>query len=424
MFPVQRKNLLDLLSPLFLSILLPLSLALQVNASETENDKLQFSGFATLGMVTSDSDQYGYRKSVSSDGAVFSGDLDFKQHSLLGFQAGWSISPKFDAVYQGVLRDLPESSFDRFTTLAFLRYEIDAHWSVRVGRTAPDIFLLTEYRDVDFSYIWATAPNEVYGIVPYRSIDGIDVTYSGRSLGGLFTAKLFTGSSEGEISDNSILETIKIKNVMGIALSFDNFDWIVHAKHSQVTIDNEPKSNAFLFNSINQVPDFLWPNSNEFAQSLLMAGEDVSYSSISGQYQWQRWLASAEWSQIKSKSAVLPKITSAYAALSYEMNAHQFYSVYAVTDSSTYVFDEPGVNEVVLGELIYGINEAMNFYSPNQKTVSLGWRYDISSNTAASFQWNYTKLDKSGTTLWLSNPAQPKTSENISTFFLTLSVVF
>lgn len=424
MFPVQRKNLLDLLSPLFLSILLPLSLALQVNASETENDKLQFSGFATLGMVTSDSDQYGYRKSVSSDGAVFSGDLDFKQHSLLGFQADWSISPKFDAVYQGVLRDLPESSFDRFTTLAFLRYEIDAHWSVRVGRTAPDIFLLTEYRDVDFSYIWATAPNEVYGIVPYRSIDGIDVTYSGRSLGGLFTAKLFTGSSEGEISDNSILETIKIKNVMGIALSFDNFDWIVHAKHSQVTIDNEPKSNAFLFNSINQVPDFLWPNSNEFAQSLLMAGEDVSYSSISGQYQWQRWLASAEWSQIKSKSAVLPKITSAYAALSYEMNAHQFYSVYAVTDSSTYVFDEPGVNEVVLGELIYGINEAMNFYSPNQKTVSLGWRYDISSNTAASFQWNYTKLDKSGTTLWLSNPAQPKTSENISTFFLTLSVVF
>jgi hypothetical protein len=424
MFPVQRKNLLDLLSPLFLSILLPLSLALQVNASETENDKLQFSGFATLGMVTSDSDQYGYRKSVSSDGAVFSGDLDFKQHSLLGFQADWSISPKFDAVYQGVLRDLPESSFDRFTTLAFLRYEIDAHWSVRVGRTAPDIFLLTEYRDVDFSYIWATAPNEVYGIVPYRSIDGIDVTYSGRSLGGLFTAKLFTGSSEGEISDNSILETIKIKNVMGIALSFDNFDWIVHAKHSQVTIDNEPKSNAFLFNSINQVPDFLWPNSNEFAQSLLMTGEDVSYSSISGQYQWQRWLASAEWSQIKSKSAVLPKITSAYAALSYEMNAHQFYSVYAVTDSSTYVFDEPGVNEVVLGELIYGINEAMNFYSPNQKTVSLGWRYDISSNTAASFQWNYTKLDKSGTTLWLSNPAQPKTSENISTFFLTLSVVF
>jgi len=422
MFPAQCKNLLDVLLPLFLSICL--FFASQVKANDLEKDKLQFRGFATLGMVYSDSDLYGYRKGVSSDGAVSSGDFDFKQHSLLGLQADWSISPKFDAVYQGVFRDLPESSFDRYTTLAFLRYEVDTHWSIRVGRTAPDIFLLTEYRDVDFSYIWATAPNEVYGIVPYRSIDGIDVTYSQRGLGGFFTSKLFTGSSEGEISDSSILETIKIKNITGIVLSFDHFNWIVHAKHSKVTIDNEPKSNAFLANSINQVPDFLWPNSSEFAQSILMSGEDVNYSSISGQYQWQRWLASAEWSQIKSKSAVLPKITSAYAALSYEVDAHQFYSIYAFTESSTYVFDEAGVNEAALRELIYGINEAMNFYSPDQKTVSLGWRYDISSNMAASFQWNYTKLDKSGTTLWLSKPDQPKTSENINTFFLTLSVVF
>jgi len=424
MFSVQCKKLLDLPVFLFLFLFPSLFLISPVKANDGTGDQLQFSGFATLGMVYSDSDQYGYRKGVSSDGAVSSDDIDFKQHSLLGLQVDWSISPKFDAVYQGVLRDLPESSFDRYTTLAFLRYEVDAHWSIRVGRTAPDIFLLTEYRDVDFSYIWATAPNEVYGIVPYRSIDGIDVTYSQRGLGGFFTSKLFTGSSEGEISDSSILETIKIKNIMGIVLSFDHFNWIVHAKHSKVTIDNEPKSNAFLANSINQVPDFLWPNSSEFAQSILMSGEDVNYSSISGQYQWQRWLASAEWSQIKSKSAVLPKITSAYAALSYEVDAHQFYSIYAFTESSTYVFDEAGVNEAALRELIYGINEAMNFYSPDQKTVSLGWRYDISSNMAASFQWNYTKLDKSGTTLWLSKPDQPKTSENINTFFLTLSVVF
>lgn len=420
MFPVQCKNLLDS----FLFTFIFLFFSFQINAGETANDKLQLSGFATLGMVYSDSEQYGYRKGVSSDGAVYSGDLDFKQHSLLGLQADWVISSSFDFVYQGVLRDLPEPSFDRYTTLAFLRYEVNAHWSIRVGRTAPDIFLLTEYRDVDFSYIWATAPNEVYGIVPYRSIDGLDITYSTRAFGGFFTSKLFAGSSEGEISDSSIIETIKIEDVVGLALSFDNFNWIIHAKHSQVTIASEPKSNALLAGAINQVPDFLWPDSQTFAQSILMIGEDVSYSSLSGQYQWQHWLASAEWSQINSDSVVLPKITSAYAALSYEMNAHQFYGIYAYTDSPTYVFDEQGVNEAVLGELIYAMTEALNFYSPNQKTLSLGWRYDINSSMAATFQWNHTKLDKSGTTLWLSNAQQPKTSEDINTLLLTLSMVF
>lgn len=393
-------------------------------ANETGNDKLQFSGFATLGAVISDSDHHGYRKNVGSDGAVYSGDIDFKQHSLLGLQANWNISPSFDAVYQGVLRDLVDPSFDRYTTLAFLRYEVNTNWSVRLGRTAPDIFLLTEYRDVDFSYVWATAPNEVYGIIPYRSIDGLDVTYQQRGLGGVFKTKLFTGSSEADISSSLVVERIKIEDIIGISLSFDHFDWIVQAKHSQVTIANEPQSNTFVIDIISQVPDFLWPNSEAFSESLLMTGEDVDYSSVSGQYQWKNWLASAELSRIASDSEVIPQIISGYAALSYQLNAHQFYGVYAFTDSNIYIFDEPGVNEVALEELIHGITGLMNFYSANQQTISLGWRWDITSYMASSLQWNYTQIEESGSVLWLNAGDQHNVAEDINTFLLTLSMVF
>jgi hypothetical protein len=417
MFPVQCKNLLGL----FLFIFFFVS---YTQASDGENDKLQFSGFATLGATFSDSDHHGYRKDVSSDKGVFSGDIDFKQQSLLGLQANWSISPNLDAVYQGVLRDLVEPSLDRYTTLAFLRYEVNAHWNIRVGRTAPDLFLLTEYRDVDFSYIWATAPNEVYGIIPYRSIDGVDVTYSERGLGGIFKTKLFTGSSEAEISGDSIIQEVKIEDIMGISFSFDHFNWIVHVKHSQVNIANEPLSNTYLAENISQVPDFLWPNSQSFAQSLLLKSKKVSYFSISGQYQWHNWLASAEVSQIKSKSDVIPKITSGYAALSYQLNAHQFYSIYAFTDSKNYVFNEPNVNEVALNELIQGTTMLMNFYSANQQTVSLGWRWDITNDIASSLQWNHTQVDETGSVLWLKKASQHNSEERINTFLLTLSMVF
>jgi len=393
-------------------------------ANEGGNDKFQFSGFATLGAVVSDSDHHGYRKTVNSDEAVYSGEIDFKQHSLLGLQADWNISSNFDFVYQGVLRDLPEPSFDRYTTLAFLRYEMNTNWSIRVGRTAPDIFLLTEYRDVDFSYIWATAPNEVYGIVPYRSIDGIDVTYNKRGFGGVFTGKLFTGSSETEISASSTTEKVKIEDVIGISLSFDHFNWVVHAKHSQVNIANEPESNAFLASGISQIPDFLWPNSQAFAQSILMKGQEVSYSSVSGQYQWQNWLASAELSQVDSESDVVPKINSGYAALSYQINSHQMYGIYAYTDSRIYDFNEPGVNEAALEEVIHATNSLMNFYAPNQDTISLGWRWDISNNIASSLQWNYTTLSEGGSTLWINKGESHDEAESINTFLFTLSMVF
>jgi len=393
-------------------------------ANEGGNDKFQFSGFATLGAVVSDSDHHGYRKTVNSDEAVYSGEIDFKQHSLLGLQADWNISSNFDFVYQGVLRDLPEPSFDRYTTLAFLRYEMNTNWSIRVGRTAPDIFLLTEYRDVDFSYIWATAPNEVYGIVPYRSIDGIDVTYNKRGFGGVFTGKLFTGSSETEISASSTTEKVKIEDVIGISLSFDHFNWVVHAKHSQVNIANEPESNALLASGISQIPDFLWPNSQAFAQSILMKGQEVSYSSVSGQYQWQNWLASAELSQVDSESDVVPKINSGYAALSYQINSHQMYGIYAYTDSRIYDFNEPGVNEAALEEVIHATNSLMNFYAPNQDTISLGWRWDISNNIASSLQWNYTTLSEGGSTLWINKGEGHDEAESINTFLFTLSMVF
>ena len=398
-------------------------------ANETGNatagEPLQFSAFATLGAVYSDSDHHGYRKSVGSNDAVYSGEIDFKQHTLLGLQIDWSISPNFDAVYQGVLRDLPEASLDKLTTLAFLRYDVNSNWSFRLGRTAPDLFLLTEYRDVDFSYIWATAPNEVYGIIPYRSIDGIDVTYSRRALGGVFKTKLFAGESDADIATSSVVIGVKIEDIIGISLSFDHFNWIVHAKRSQVQIANELRSNALLAATINEIPDFLWPNSQKFVLSLLMKGQEIDYSSLNGQYLWGNWLASAEMSLIKSASMVIPKITSGYAALSYQFNnAHQFYGIYALTESNNYVFDEPGVNQQVLEEVIHATSDLFNFYAPNQDTISLGWRWDITSYMASSLQWNYTSLKAAGSTLWLNKPNQHDVAENVNTFLLNLTMVY
>jgi hypothetical protein len=414
MILTQYKN------SLILSLLVSAS---AVAANETEDDKLKLSGFATLGAAYTDSEHHGYRKNVGSDSSVLTGEIDFKQHSLLGFQADWSISPSFDIVYQGVLRDLPKPSLDRYTTLAFLRYEVNMNWSVRVGRTAPDLFLLTEFRDIDFAYPWATAPSEVYGIIPFRSIDGIDVIYSQRGLNGTFKTKLFTGSGESEISGSSVVEQVNIEDVIGVSLSFDHFNWRVQAKRTQLTLANEPESNTLLIDYIHQVPDFLWPNSSIFTQSLLMTGKKVNYSSLSGEYHWRNWQVSTEWSQINSKSRVIPKITSGYTALSYKVNAHQFYSIYAFTKSKTYVFDEPGVDETLLGELIHSTIGLMNFYSANQQTISLGWRWDITNDMAASLQWNHTTLSEETSILWL-NQSDHNEAEKVNSFLLNLSMVF
>jgi len=420
MFPMQCKNLLDFL----LSISLPLLLSSAVIASELENEQLNFSGFATLGAVLSDSDHHGYRKDIGSDEGVYADEIGFKQHSLLGLQADWNISPSFDAVYQAVLRDLPNPSFDRYTTLAFLRYELNTNWSIRFGRTAPDLFLLTEYRDVDFAYIWATAPNEVYGIIPFRSIDGIDISHSKRLFGGVFKSKVFTGVGETEIASSEVVETLGFEDLLGLSLSFEHFNWLVKVKYTQSKIANEPASNTLLTEVISQLPDTLWPNSDGFSQALRVKGKAVQYASVSGQYQWQNWLASAELAQITSEAKAIPKLTSGYAALSHQINAHQFYGIYAFTESNNYFFNEVGVNEALLEELIDASVKALNFYAANQQTLSIGWRWDINSYMATSLQWNHSRIEEHSNTLWLDRPGQHGDKEKINVLLLTLNLVF
>ena len=155
----------------------------------------------------------------------------------------------------------------------------------------------------------------------------------------------------------------------------------------------------------------------------MIYGEKVSYTSVSGQYRWGDWLATTEFSQINSKSNAVQKTSSGYAALSYQLNAHQFYTIYALANSDNYVFDEPGVNEVVLEDLIHGTMQALNFFSANQKTLSLGWRWDITNDVASSLQWNYTQIEDAGSVLWL-NKSDHNEAENVNTVLLTLSMVF
>lgn len=385
--------------------------------------KSELSGFGTLGAVYSDSENYGYRKDVSSGHGVFSGDLDLKTHSLLGLQLDTRLSDNVEFIAQAIVRDLQTPSFDRYLTLAFFRYDLSPHWSFSIGRTAPDLFLLTEFRDVDFSYHWATAPSEVYGIIPYRSLNGADVTYSTRIKNGTFKTKLFTGSSDAEIASNLLTETIKIDNVIGVSFSFEQFNWSLNANYSQVKIANEAKSNQFLSDKISQLPDFIWPNAAKTSQQLILNNESVRYASVSGQYLLNDWLFSAELAQINSPSPVIPKITSGYAGLSYQFNDHNFYGVLATTHSNSVVLDESGINVALASELIVATKEVFSFYASNQRTFSLGWRWDVNPTLATSLQWNNTHIDQDGGTLWIDRTIDSP-AESVNTFMLNMSFIF
>jgi hypothetical protein len=137
---------------------------------------VRVSGFGTIGFVTTDSKDFGYRADFSKSGGVFKDEFDLAESTNLGIQLDIIASDQIDFVFQGIYRDQEDLDLGSALNLAFIRYAPTANWSFRLGRTAFDLFLLTEYRDIGYAYSWVHVPTEIYGVIPHRYLDGVDVT--------------------------------------------------------------------------------------------------------------------------------------------------------------------------------------------------------------------------------------------------------
>lgn len=398
---------------------------------------VKVSGFGTLGAVITDSDEFGYRADFSSTGDVFDGKVDFAESSNLGVQFDIVTRTGFDAVTQLIYRNQDNLTLDSVLNMAFIRYSPNPNWSFRVGRTAFDLFLLTEFRDIGFAYPWAHVPSEIYGVIPHRNIDGVDASYIRRLGAGTMSGKLFYGKSEAGVSGFGLDETIEVKfgEVVGIALDYNTANWDLSFNHSRVIFDSQvvtPLVNGIKFLN-SQVPgfQFIWPNADSLADGMEIDKTSGTYTTIGGQYYLEKMTFIAELARIRAESLSIPRVASGYASAIYHGGSHNFFTSFAFSRTKRAEFD--AVNLAALQQIPGGLDIYLNaqmtlgFYNVNQQTVSLGWRWDLSETLSFKLQWDHTRINKGGSTLWqpadmLGNLDKP--TGHINALFSNISFAF
>ncbi|MCC2604266.1 hypothetical protein [Planctobacterium marinum] len=417
----------SIISLIFLWVCYPLQASSSVNVS----------GFGTIGLVVTDSDEFGYRSDFSRVGGVFDSEFDFAQTSNLGLQFDIIANSSFDAVVQVIYREQEEYSLDSMVNLAFVRYTPTADWSVRIGRTALDLFLLTEFRDIGFAYPWAHVPSEIYGIVPHRHLDGLDITYRRPAGNGTFSAKMFYGESEYGVTgfSSSNVTPLNLDNIVGLALDYQTFDWDIALNHTQVKFDSTlitPLANGLRALSI-QVPIFeqFWPSVNEVAAGIDLNNQTGKYTSVSGQYRAESMTFMTELAQINADSLTVQDMHSGYFSGVYHTDLHNFF--FSIAYSETKQYEVGAVDLAMLQNIPFATDlyfEALGvlgFFNVNQKTLSLGWRWDFSDNMSFKLQWDHTRIDNGGSTLW--QPPEPGGNFNepvgkVNALFSNLSFTF
>ena len=408
---------------LFFTAIFSLLLA---NNTSAEQNELEVSGFGTLATATADTRTYQFRTDRSQAEFAKKDGFAFKPLSLIGVQLDYTLSDNLDFVGQFVYREQDEQNIGSITQMAFLRYDISPAWQVRAGRLAADIFHFSDTRDVSIAYPWVKVPTEVYGIVPARSFDGADISYTTPFSDFNLSVKGFWGSGESDFTSGDY-SPITFNDLRSIGIEFVAFDWSVALKHTQTEAKNDNADSAFVSTSVAQLQPF-WSGANAFADSLSLRGATIQYTSVYFNRFLGDWDLSGELSYIDSDSIALRPSFNGFLNLSYLYGAHTFYALYSFAEADPYYLSEeqPGFPiNANTAELAIFVEEVASTLAHRQQSFSVGWRWDLRENLAFKAQVERTDIKARGTGLRARDGLVVDDEDGVAhTLFLALSFSF
>lgn len=416
---------------LLLATLLLTHSFLSVASSAVDSPALRFSGFATVGAVWGGDDVLGFRRDLPQEG-VFDQDMSLGIDSLLGLQLDAKVNDRLGGAVQLVIKDRLDDSPENNVAWAFARYRFNPEWTLRVGRIGLDVYLLSEYRNLGFSYLWARPPVEFYSPVAFDSFDGADLVWSIPLADGLFRAKFYGGRVRNDFFVQKVVE-LELNPTLGLSLSWESERWQLRMTAAQNRFDKDLE----YFPGLDGLAEILlaaepvWPDAPSLAEQMEVNRERINYYTVGAAYNSAPWQVQAEVGLLDSEVDVYPTLLSSYLSVGRQVGPVTFYTMLADADQRTsrlavpappVIPFPPGVSEQ-LALLADATRSAFDGASIDQSSLSFGARWDIRYDMALKFQWDRSWVHRYGSALW-ERRSTPTDDRVLDTFSLNLNVIF
>jgi len=377
-------------------------------SGKSSAQEVDVSGFATLGLTHSGGDTVSFRNSLLNTGRE---GFSFAPDSVLGLQANLRFSDNLDAVGQIIVQDRYDTNVNNFVELAFLRYQINRNWSAKIGRFSTNSYLFTDYRYVGHLLTWARPPVEMYSTAgSLGNMDGLQTSYIHDVDFGAIKLSFSYGESVLNNSGDSGRVRADYENLTAFNVEFQATDWRIHGAYLSATVDN------FVFPGVDElkvavglVPPIFKPYLEQVQFSIIPDGRRVTYASIGGQYTLNDVEFIAELSNYDSDWGLSNSAQSGYATASYHIGSVMPYMTLAFYNRG----ERPEVIDFaaaqaelpipVYQQLLFIIaegDEEIRGASIQQRSISLGMKWDFSDNWSFKAQFDHYRIDEFGSGLF------------------------
>ncbi|MDZ7859162.1 MAG: porin [Candidatus Krumholzibacteriota bacterium] len=358
-------------------------------AQVTETPNFSFNGFGTFGVVRSDEDQADFASNLfSPDGAGYTRDWSPEVDNVLGLQLTANLTSRLTGILQVVSKQRYDETYTPFVEWANLKFDITPDLSVRAGRMVQQTFMVSEYRKVRYATPWIRPPKEVYDMIPVTNADGIDFSYRFHFDGFTNTLRGLYGTRDVNIPDGS---EANARDVVVLSNTLERGAATLFACYGSFRLtmkDFDP-----FFDAFRQFGE----EGEAIADRYDIGGKRFEIMSFGSRYDPGKWFVMGEWALAKTRTFI-GDIEGLYITGGYRFGEVTPYMTLArarpYSDTS-----DPGLSLAGLSPEQAAQAEALNAAlnemlgsATNQKSISVGVRWDFIRNADLKVQYQYLDL--------------------------------
>ncbi|MDP5253847.1 MULTISPECIES: hypothetical protein [unclassified Vibrio] len=339
--------------------------------------------------------------------------------SLLGVQVDYHFNHRWKVSSQLIGQTYFEHDIDSYLQRLFVQYN-DDQFTARLGRIGLETYLLSDYRNVGFAYLWAHPSMEFYGPFSMDYYDGFELGYTFPFDFNQLNFRLYGGTTKQIIHRNGEVYELKNEPMFGAKLQYDTEAWLYRLSAAYTEFTDDLSNLVELRNALNSITP-LWPEASTYADSLLLKDTSIHYYSTGFRYEGTPWLWQTELSYTVFETDLLGDFWAGYTSLGYQFDEWTLFSSLGFVEPTERIRSVDGA-PAFLSELQEIADTAFKT-SANQHSFSLGFRWDFYPNFALKAQWDRTWIKQYGGVLWVSDEINSN-DEIINTFSLKLDFIF
>ncbi len=286
--------------------------------AEVAASNFHLSGFGTLGVAHSSERNADFVTSgLAPNGAGFTRDWDMNPDSKLGGQVDAQYGDSISATAQLLVHQRYDSTDRPELMMAFAKWRATGDLSVRAGRLAIPVFLISDYRYVGYSQTTLRPPEDFYKPFAFSHYDGADITLNETVASVALKGQVYAGTMK---ANGPAGLDAKSGAIFGANLTADTGDLTLRVSYllaSKTTLTSPQVSAAFQAVRVGLPAGALFPGSPAVAADPTAANEyeykdkDLSYTSAAVNYDTGNWFVTSELS-LTSSTAFVGKVTRGY----------------------------------------------------------------------------------------------------------------